>query len=79
MTARSTVYRGRSLLGLGLLALATAAGCQASIGGQTLPSPYWTQDDVQYFGPGPEFKLAREAAQMKAYNAEVQFQKSQQQ
>ncbi len=26
------------------------------------------KDDVQYFPPGPEFKLAREAAAMKAYS-----------
>jgi len=36
-------------------------------GGQTLPSPYWQADDVQYFPPGPEFKLSREAAAMKAF------------
>jgi hypothetical protein len=29
-------------------------------------------DDVQYFPPGPEFKLSREAAAMKAYSAEKQ-------
>ena len=60
-----------SLLGgLGLLAAAGAAGCQSDIGGQTLPSPYWQTDDVQYFPPGPEFKLSREAAAMKAYKNE---------
>jgi len=37
------------------------------IGGQTLPSPYYQTDDVQYFPPGPEFKLQREAAAQKAY------------
>jgi hypothetical protein len=42
-------------------------GCQMDIGGQTLPSPYWQADDVQYFPPGPEFKLSREAAAMKAF------------
>ncbi|HUY92514.1 MAG TPA: hypothetical protein VMV10_27495 [Pirellulales bacterium] len=57
-----------SLLGgLGLLA---AAGCQSDIGGQTLPSPYWQSDDVQYFPPGSEMKLSREAAAMKAYKNE---------
>jgi hypothetical protein len=30
-----------------------------------LPSPY-TIDDVQYFAPGPEFKLSIEAATIKA-------------
>ena len=56
--------------GLGLMAAAGAAGCQSDIGGQTLPSPYWQTDDVQYFPAGPEFKLSREAAAMKAYNNE---------
>lgn len=52
------------LLALGLLAIAGVTGCQVDVGGQTLPSPYYLTDDVQYFPPGPEFKLAREAAAM---------------
>jgi hypothetical protein len=40
-------------------------GCQAEYAGQTLPSPWYLTDDVQYYTPGPEFKLAREAAAMK--------------
>ena len=52
----------RVLLGLGLLAAAGLTGCQVEVGGQVLPSPYYMSDDVQYFPPGPEFKLAREAA-----------------
>ena len=56
------------LFGLGLLAGMGLTGCQIENGGQTLPSPYYMKDDVQYFPPGPEFKLAREAAAMKAYN-----------
>jgi hypothetical protein len=58
------------LFGLGLLAGIGLSGCQIENGGQTLPSPYYMQDDVQYFPPGPEFKLAREAAAMKAYGQE---------
>ncbi len=50
------------LFGLGLLVTVGATGCQYQLGGQTLPSPYWMTDDVQYYAPGPEFKLAREAA-----------------
>jgi len=42
------------------------SGCQVDVGGQTLPSPYYMTDDVQYFPTGPEFKLAREAAALKA-------------
>jgi hypothetical protein len=40
-------------------------GCQAEYAGQTLPSPYYLTDDVQYYAPGSEFKLANEAAAMK--------------
>ena len=53
----------------GCLLLATvwaASGCQMDIGGQTLPSPYYMLDDPQYYAPGPEFKLAREAAALKS-------------
>jgi hypothetical protein len=56
------------LFGLGLLVGVGLTGCQIENGGQTLPSPYYMHDDVQYFPPGPEFKLAREAAAQKAYN-----------
>ena len=52
----------RVLLGLGFLAAVGLTGCQVEIGGQVLPSAYYMSDDVQYFPPGPEFKLAREAA-----------------
>jgi hypothetical protein len=37
-------------------------GCQVDVAGQTMPSPYHLQDDVQYYAPDPEFKLSREAA-----------------
>ena len=50
---------------LACLAMAIApwlTGCQVEVGGQVLPSAYYMQDDVQYYPPGPEFKLAREAA-----------------
>jgi hypothetical protein len=52
----------------GLLVIGSLActGCQVSIGGQTLPSAYYMQDDIQYFPKGPEFKLSREAAAIKA-------------
>ncbi len=45
--------------------LMMATGCQIDVSGQTLPSPYYLSDDVQYYAPGPGFKLAREAAAMK--------------
>ncbi len=60
-----------TLAGLGLVAALGLTGCQVDVGGQTLPSPYYLQDDVQYFPPGPEFKLAREAAALKAAREEA--------
>ncbi len=57
----------RLLLGLGLLAGIGLTGCQSDFGGMTLPSAYYMYDDVQYFPPGPQMKLAREAAAMKEY------------
>ncbi len=39
-----------------------SSGCQVNVGGQTLPSPFYLDDDVQYFAPGPEFPLSQEAA-----------------
>lgn len=56
-------------VGLALASLA-ATGCTVDVGGQTLPSPYYIYDDVQYFPPGPEFKLSNEAAALKAERAE---------
>ncbi len=48
--------------GLAVVASMALTGCQGNYSGQVLPSPWYRQDDVQYFAPGPEFKLAREAA-----------------
>lgn len=59
-----------ALAGLTVIAALCSTGCQMDVGGQTLPSPYYIYDDVQYFPSGPEFKLSREAAAMKAFNAE---------
>ncbi|NUQ62889.1 MAG: hypothetical protein HUU20_10390 [Pirellulales bacterium] len=67
-----------TLAGLGLIAAIGLSGCQVDIGGQTLPSPYYLQDDVQYFPPGPEFKLAREAAALKAAREEAALQQMEQ-
>lgn len=64
---------------LGTLAAAAlligSTGCQIVENGQTLPSPYYLYDDVQYFAPGPEFPLSNEAAAQKAYRAEVEAQR----
>jgi len=69
-TTHSVPTRTIGFAALGLVGL-TLAGCQVDVGGQTLPSPYYLQDDIQYFPSGPEFKLAKEAAALKAYKKEM--------
>lgn len=62
----------------GLLLVAMAAigsticltGCQTTIGGQTLPSPGYLRDDVQYFPSGPDFPHTNTVAAHKQYNAQ---------
>lgn len=65
------------LVGLGLLAGVGLTGCQINQGGQTLPSPYYMNDDVQYYAPAAEFKLQREAAAIKEFGQQ-QAQQAQQ-
>jgi len=60
MASRKTLRK--SIACLVLAALGTLAGCQSERAGLTLPSPFYLRDDVQYFAPGPDFKLANEAA-----------------
>ena len=72
MTATSPNSRRPAALWAGaLLACAClgVTGCQIDVAGQTLPSPYHLDDDVQYYAPGPEFKLAREAAALEELKA----------
>ena len=57
----------RALISLGVCSTLSVTGCQVDVGGQTLPSPWYQKDDIQYFPPGPEFKLSREAAAQKAF------------
>ena len=67
--------RRQTAIRAGLLLLAAGGvsltGCQVDVGGQTLPSPYYLEDDIQYFPAGPEFKLSKEAAALKAYKKEM--------
>ncbi len=58
------------LCSVGLAMVAGSVGCQVDVGGQTIPSAYYMKDDIQYFPPGPEFKLTREAAAQKLYAEE---------
>jgi hypothetical protein len=69
MPAFSPLFRS-SLVLLAVAGAISLTGCQADIGGQTLPSGYYLQDDIQYFPAGPEFKLSKEAAAQKEYRAE---------
>ena len=68
-TLRRTIKPTALALVAGLL-LVSSTGCQVSTNGQTLPSPYYLQDDIQYFPSGPEFKLPLEAAALRAARAE---------
>jgi hypothetical protein len=63
------------LFGLGAIAAIGLTGCQVSVGGQTLPSPYYMDDDVQYYPAGPQMKLSREAAALKSFQQEQAFQR----
>ena len=71
-TSSSNRRAGLSAWAAGLLLAACGAstGCQVDVAGQTLPSPYHLSDDVQYYAPGPEFKLANEAAALAEARAE---------
>ena len=75
MKTISPVWLRTTLCGIGLALVAlSSTGCQGVYNGQTLPSPWYILDDIQYFPPGTEFKLSREAAAMKAYKADLQAQ-----
>ena len=70
-TKRSQAWK-YAILGLLLVGgLAPSVGCQVSVAGQTLPSPYYLYDDVQYFPAGPENKLANETAAINKARAEA--------
>lgn len=72
-TRKSCNWAHATLCGLSLALAIASTGCQITEGGQTLPSGYYLEDDVQYFPAGPEFKLLREATAMQAYQAEQQL------
>ncbi|HBE68217.1 MAG TPA: hypothetical protein DDW52_08725 [Planctomycetaceae bacterium] len=69
-TKRSKAWKFAFLGLLCAASLAPSVGCQVSVAGQTLPSPYYLYDDVQYFPTGPENKIANETAALKAARAE---------
>ena len=64
---------GRTLLGvlaISALLIAPFVGCQVTRNGQTLPSPYYLDDDIQYHPSGNEFQYQQEVDQMNKINAE---------
>lgn len=73
MANRSFKFRFEHAATLVVIALGSVVntGCQVSVAGQTLPSPYYLYDDIQYFPAGPENKLANETAAIKAANAKT--------
>ena len=71
MSAKHPQRRLKTFLwGCSLVVATVGTGCQSHLGGQILPSPYYHEDDVQYFAPGSEFPLAEEAAAMQADKAD---------
>lgn len=74
MQFSSTTIRKSLMASLVAVGLMTGVGCQSDIGGQTLPSAYFLDDDVQYFAEGHEFKLQREADAMEQIRAEQALQ-----
>ena len=65
-------WRGLMLTGC-LMLSAVSTGCwQTTISGQTLPSAYYLDDDVQYFPKGPEQKLANQIRAMEHYKLQQQ-------
>ncbi|MBA63277.1 MAG: hypothetical protein CMJ76_13045 [Planctomycetaceae bacterium] len=70
MSNKSKQLRLKTFTVLAFVGLSVLTGCQSQIGGQTLPSPHYLTDDVQYFAPTGEMKLQREAAVMQEYKAQ---------
>jgi hypothetical protein len=71
-----TMKASKTTSGFGIIAVAVCmlgmnTGCQVQVAGQTLPSAYYIEDDVQYFPAGSENKLANETAALKAEREEA--------
>jgi hypothetical protein len=60
----------------GCLLMGSLVGCQTTVGGQTLPSPDYLRDDIQYFPAGPEFLLPNTERAMQEYKAAQQGDKA---
>lgn len=73
MATQGTKHWKKALvLTAGLLSVAGSTGCtmQARVAGQTLPSPFYLRDDVQFFPAGPEERLPIMKAEIARYKIE---------
>ncbi|MDO5553278.1 MAG: hypothetical protein Q4G68_05915 [Planctomycetia bacterium] len=63
---------GTKLIFAALMMAGAAAlvGCQLTQNGQTLPSPYYLENQIQYFPAGTEFQYQKEVDQMNKERAE---------
>ncbi|QDT37287.1 hypothetical protein [Stratiformator vulcanicus] len=64
-----TPWKIRSVAAALVLSAAPFAmtGCQSSVAGQTLPSPWYLRDDVQFYPAGPEFLLPNQVRALEEY------------
>lgn len=69
-TTKKSHWTRKSLILGALLGVFAFTGCQVSMNGMTLPSPWYLNDDVHYAPAGSEFPLPREAAQMESLKKE---------
>ena len=64
-----TLYFAGLLLTVTLLSVMNVV-CQSTVGGMTLPSPYYLEDDTQYFPAGSEQPLYNERAALQKASEE---------
>lgn len=72
MTLNSKRFWPAMVVLTGGLFTLTGTGCQTTVGGQTLPSAYYLDDDVQYFPAGPEFQLSKQVQAIEEYKLQQQ-------
>ena len=56
---------GGLLVALGVACLSLMSGCQLTQNGQTLPSPWYLDNEIQYFPAGNEFQFQGEVDRIK--------------
>jgi hypothetical protein len=71
MKRSQNLWSRELILGGCLVLSAVSSGCfQTTVGGQTLPSAYYLDDDVQYFPMGSEQRLSNQIRAVERYRAE---------